>query len=153
MFKENRNVQKKMLNQKEEFVLTQFRTQLQFNRKFSFGAGSIGQLIAAFLVLISLVVLPLSHADDTVCASVKIQIQQKLTLERQAFDAKMTINNTTDTGVIENVSVDVNVTDENGVPVRVTTDPNDLTAQFFIRISNLQIISAVHGTGTVKPKT
>ena len=40
------------------------------------------------------------HAQDTVCARVKIEIKQKLTLERQAFDAEMKINNTTDTGVV-----------------------------------------------------
>ncbi|MEF9997060.1 MAG: hypothetical protein RR784_10815 [Burkholderiaceae bacterium] len=53
-------------------------------------------------------------AQETVCARVKIEIKQELTLERQAFDAEMRINNTTDTGVIENVSVVVKITDENG---------------------------------------
>jgi hypothetical protein len=32
-------------------------------------------------------------ADDAVCAQVKIEIKQELTLERQAFDAHMRINN------------------------------------------------------------
>ena len=31
--------------------------------------------------------------DESVCARVKIEIQQQLTLERQAFDAHMRINN------------------------------------------------------------
>jgi hypothetical protein len=43
----------------------------------------------------------LSQAD-TVCAQVKIEIQQELTLERQAFDAMMRISNGLDTLPIEN---------------------------------------------------
>ena len=44
-------------------------------------------------------------AQETVCAKVKIEIKQELTLERQAFDAEMKINNTTTSSVIEDVSV------------------------------------------------
>lgn len=95
----------------------------------------------------------LAYAEDTVCARVKIEIRQELTLERQAFDAEMKINNTTDTGVIENVSVVVKVTDENGTPVAVTDNPSDLSAKFFLRLYSKQNIDAVDGTGTVNPKT
>lgn len=94
-----------------------------------------------------------AHAQETVCASVKIQIKQQLTLERQAFDAEMKINNTTDSGVISNVSVVVKVMEENGAPVPVTEDPNASGAKFFIRVSNKQNISDVTGTGTVSPAT
>jgi len=37
-----------------------------------------------------------AQAQETVCVSVKIQILQRLTLERQVFTAEMRINNTTD---------------------------------------------------------
>ncbi|WP_431112945.1 hypothetical protein [Variovorax paradoxus] len=94
-----------------------------------------------------------SLAQETVCASVKIQIKQQLTLERQAFDAEMKINNTTDSGVISNVSVLVKVMEENGTPVTVTEDPNASGAKFFIRVSNKQNISDVNGTGTISPAT
>ncbi|MCR6481172.1 hypothetical protein NU688_33815, partial [Variovorax sp. ZS18.2.2] len=92
-------------------------------------------------------------AQETVCASVKIQIKQQLTLERQAFDAEMKINNTTDSGVISNVSVVVKVMEENGTPVSVTEDPNASGAKFFIRVSNKQGIADVTGTGTISPAT
>lgn len=92
-------------------------------------------------------------AQETVCATVKIEIKQELTLERQAFDAEMRINNTIDTDAIENVGVEIKVTDEAGVPVMISSDPNDLNAKFFVRISNRENISAVDGTGTVNPKT
>jgi hypothetical protein len=94
-----------------------------------------------------------AYAQETVCARVKIEIKQKLTLERQAFDAEMRINNTTDTEVIENVAVVVHVTDELGVPVLTSSDSNDLNAKFFIRVSSKQGISDVDGAGVVNPKT
>ncbi|AOX99686.1 hypothetical protein BJP62_03980 [Jeongeupia sp. USM3] len=94
-----------------------------------------------------------AYAEDTVCAKVKIEIKQELTLERQAFDAEMKINNTTDNGVIENVSVVVKITDENGTPVAATSDPNDLSAKFFVRVSAKDKIDNVDGSGTVSPKS
>lgn len=106
------------------------------------------------LCLSSLSALPLpALAQETVCATVKIEIKQEMTLERQAFDAEMKINNTTDTSVIENVAVEVKVTDENGVPVMISSDPNDLNAKFFIRVTSKENISDVDGTGTVNPRT
>lgn len=94
-----------------------------------------------------------ANAQETVCASVKIEIKQELTLERQAFEAEMKINNTTDTSVIEGVKVDIQVTDEAGTPVAISDNPNDISAKFFVRLSNKQNIAAVDGTGTVNPKT
>lgn len=94
-----------------------------------------------------------AQAQETVCARVKIEIKQELTLERQAFDATMKINNSTDTGVIENVSVVVKVTEDNGAPVVVSDDPNNTSAKFFVRVSQKQNILNVDGTGTVNPSS
>ncbi|CAN7322003.1 hypothetical protein [Rhizobacter sp. LjRoot28] len=94
-----------------------------------------------------------ARAQDTVCARVKIEIKQELTLERQAFDAEMKINNTTDSSVIENVSVMLKVVDETGAPVPVSDNPNDLSAKFFIRLSQKQNIANVEGTGSLAAKT
>lgn len=104
----------------------------------------------------ALLCLPVAHtawAQETVCARVKIEIRQEMTLERQAFDAEMRILNTTDTGVIENVAVEVKVTDEAGTPVAVSGDPNDVSAKFFIRLARKENIDAVDGTGVVRPRT
>lgn len=107
---------------------------------------------AVAVMALGLVALP-ALAQETVCARVKIEIKQELTLERQAFDAEMKINNTTDAGVVENVRVEVKVTEEDGTPVAITTDPNNLAAKFFIRQSNKQNISDVDGTGSVGAQT
>ena len=88
-------------------------------------------------------------AGDTVCARVKIEIKQELTLERQAFDAEMILSNALDTDSLTEVSVVVNVTDELGVPVLVTSDPNNTAAKFFVRLSSKKNISDVDGTGSV----
>lgn len=95
----------------------------------------------------------LAQAQETVCARVKIEIKQELTLERQAFDAEMKINNALDNASLEEVSVQVRVTDEAGAPVEVTSDPNDLGAKFFIRLSHKENIADVDGSGAVAPAT
>ncbi|MCP4474708.1 MAG: hypothetical protein GY821_09130 [Gammaproteobacteria bacterium] len=59
------------------------------------------------LVLL-LLITPFSAAHaEAYCATVKIEIAQELSLERQAFDAVMKINNGLDTLSIEDVNIDV----------------------------------------------
>jgi hypothetical protein len=106
--------------------------------------------LALGLAAASLFAFAPAHAqEDSVCARVKIEIKQELTLERQAFDAEMKISNQLDGASLTEVKVDVSVTDELGTPVAITDDPNNLNAKFFIRISNKENIAAVDGTGVV----
>ena len=113
----------------------------------------LNRFAAAGVAVVCAFTTQLAVAQDTVCASVKIRIKQELTLERQAFEAEMKINNTTDNGIIQNVSVVVKVTELDGTPVAITEDPNAVGAKFFIRVSNKQNIAAVDGTGIVSPAT
>lgn len=94
-----------------------------------------------------------SASAEPVCARVKIEIQQELILERQAFDAMMKINNNLDTLAIDNVQVSVNFKDDAGNGVVATSDPNDTSAKFFIRIDSMSGISDVNGSGRVEPNT
>ena len=94
-----------------------------------------------------------SVSAEPVCARVKIEIQQELVLERQAFDAMMKINNNLDTLAIDNVRVSVNFKDDAGNSVVATSDPNDTSAKFFIRIDSMTGISDVNGSGRVEPNT
>ena len=105
----------------------------------------------AFLLATLTLCLPLSSVADPICARVKIEIKQELSLERQGFDAMMKITNGLDTTTLENVNVAVNFTDEAGNSVRATSDSNDTTASFYIRVDTLTGISNVTGTGTVAP--
>ncbi len=75
----------------------------------------------------------LSSAGDSLCAVVKIEIRQELTLERQAFDAHMTINNGLTNITLEDVEVEVSFADEDGETVLASTDPDNTSALFFIR--------------------
>jgi len=87
------------------------------------------------------------------CAVVKIQIQQELTMERQGFDAHMSINNGLDTVSLQNVGITVEFTDDLGNAVIASSDPNNTTASFFIRPDTMTGIDAIDGTGTVQPAT
>jgi len=82
-----------------------------------------------------------------VCASVRIQIEQEATLERQAFDAQMTIDNGLPETTLSNVDIQINFRDEAGNPVAGTSDTNNTTALFFIQQPVLNNIdSATNGT-------
>lgn len=105
-------------------------------------------LLGIFLLACSEITL-----GQTLCARVKIEIKQQLTLERQAFDAEMSIVNTLDTDALENVEISVKVTDELGNSVPLTMDPNDTSAKFFLRVSTKENIGDISGGGTVAPKT
>lgn len=88
---------------------------------------------------------------ETVCAVVKIEIRQELTLERQAFDAHMRITNGLETLALEDVNVNVTFQDEDGNAVLATSDPDDTSASFFIRIDRMDGISDVSGGGQILP--
>ncbi len=94
-----------------------------------------------------------SHAADSLCAEVKIEIRQELTLERQAFDAHMRINNGLTHIALEDVGVTVHFSDADGNPVLASSDPGDTSARFFIRVDSLANIGDVSGSGTVSPET
>jgi hypothetical protein len=94
-----------------------------------------------------------SLAVDSVCARVKIEIKQELTLERQAFDAHLRVNNGLSHITLENARVDVTFTDAEGNPVPASSDPDNTDALFFIRLDSLENIEDVNGNGTVLPST
>ncbi|WP_155324681.1 carboxypeptidase regulatory-like domain-containing protein [Desulfosarcina ovata] len=93
------------------------------------------------------------QASDAVCAQVKIEINQELTLERQAFDAHMRINNGLTHISLEDVSVSVWFNDADGNAVLATSDSSDTSALFYIRVDEMTNISDVSGAGTVAPST
>ncbi len=112
------------------------------------------KLTRVFMALLIAVVYPYkAQAEETLCAEVVIEIQQELALERQAFEARMRITNALDTLSLDNVLVDVLFEDQEGNPVLATSDPNNTSAAFFIRIDDLNGVSAVDGTGSIPAAT
>ncbi len=105
------------------------------------------------MCLLALFWAPQLSSAEAICAQVKIEIRQELAFERQAFDAMMKINNNLDTLAIENILVSVKFKDEDGIIVTATSDPNNTTAKFFIRIDSMTGISDVSGGGRVEPNT
>ncbi len=82
-----------------------------------------------------------------------MQIPVDVGIERQAFDAVLTIRNGLAHLDLEYVAVALNVTDESGAPVRCSGDPNDNGALFFARTNALSGIGDVSGRGRVAAGT
>ena len=87
-----------------------------------------------------------------VCCEVKIEIQQEMTVERQAFDAMMRISNGFDALALSNVTIQVTFQDAQGNPVEATSSANLSSALFFVRTNSLSGINSVNN-GTVPAKT
>lgn len=94
-----------------------------------------------------------AHAQESVCAEVKIEIKQTVTLERQAFDAKLKIRNGLGLPV-EAIDVSLRFADADGVAVPATTNPDDNGgAKFFFRTDGTtDITGELTGTGAVAPQ-
>lgn len=92
------------------------------------------------------------HAQDADCAEVKIVIEQKLSLERQAFDARMVIRNGLEEA-LGNVRIELTYLDQNQQPVTATSDPNAVGATFFQRVDRATGIAALDGTSGLAGKT
>src|SRR5690554_649467 len=106
-----------------------------------------------FLLGLAFLVFPLSvTADNADCAEVKIVIEQKLSLERQAFDAHMVIRNGLD-DALNDVKVELTFLDQNQQPVVVTTDPDASGAVFFHRIDRMAGLASLNGSSSLAGKT
>lgn len=110
-----------------------------------------------FVIIYCLCLVPAALAVESLCAEVKLEIKQELTLERQAFDAHMQINNGLSGISLENVRVDVLFEDADNNPVVASFDPDadpEVTgAQFFISVDTMENIDDVDGQGQVAPST
>ncbi len=105
------------------------------------------------VLIISLYSIPTAFSGDSVCARVKIEIEQEIALERQAFDAHMRITNGLTHVSLENVEIEVSFSDEEGNNVVASSDPDNSDALFFIRIDTMSGIDDVSGGGVVGPDT
>ena len=93
------------------------------------------------------------YAQEAICAEVKIEIKQKVSLERQAFDAVLKINNGLTDQSIDNLQVTVTFADAAGNSVVASSDPSNIAATFFIRVDKLTGVNAIDGSGAVAAKS
>jgi uncharacterized repeat protein (TIGR01451 family) len=117
------------------------------------GDRALRILMTSFMLLLAGIFATSALAQESICAEVKIEIKQKLSLERQAFDAVLKINNGLADLSVENVSVSLWFKDEAGNAVISTSDANNTTASFFVRQDSLTNLTAIDGTGVVPPKS
>ncbi|MEI6950423.1 MBG domain-containing protein, partial [Paraflavisolibacter sp. H34] len=80
----------------------------------------------------------LGKEKDAVCATVKVQFSQRLTMTREAFEGTLEIGNGHPTEAMDSLSVHIQITDANGVP------SNGL---FQINTKSLTNLGDVTGTG------
>ncbi len=96
------------------------------------------------LLMLCLAALLCPASAPAACSTVKIEIDQQLTLERIAFDARLKVTNNLPDQSLDNVRVDITIRDSAG---------NDQGAPFFIKAPDCTNISDVAGTGSVSPST
>ena len=122
------------------------------------GGCGLRAVAAAWLVVLVLV-LALAFASSAlaqaggICAEVRLEIRQRVSLERQAFEAVLKINNGLDGISVEDLSVNVVFTTPDGLSVIANSDPNNTSARFFLRRDLLIGVNAIDGTGVVAPKS
>jgi hypothetical protein len=104
-------------------------------------------------VIIWLLFINQLNAQESLCASVRIEIVQELAFERQGFDANMRINNALDDISVEDVNIDVLLMDENNEPVLASSDPDNTEAKFFIRVESMSGIDDINGSGVIAPES
>ncbi|TPW16993.1 MAG: Ca2+-binding protein, partial [Elusimicrobia bacterium] len=95
------------------------------------------------LALAALAALPTvpSAQQGGLCAVVKLEIAQEATLEREAFDAKLIVNNNLPDTPLTSLKVNVFIKDETGTRA---------DSAFFVKLTTLTNTSAVDGTGVVQ---
>lgn len=120
------------------------------------------------MLLIGLVLLSLiassnkAVAESSLCAEAQVDIAQELTLERQAFEAHLRINNGMANISLEDVVVEVEFTDEDGQVVQASSNASDSDpdVKFFIRLSSTEHVENLHietdklsFSGSINPST
>ena len=107
------------------------------NYALSKGYGSVGELYNASQKILKAEV---ETGRNSVCASVTINITQKVVMTREAFEGTLTIFNGHTTEAMKEIKLNLDITDENGVP------SNNL---FQIDTKALSILTGIDGTGTL----
>lgn len=92
--------------------------------------------IFVFFIGVALFAATAQAEEKSVCAEVKIEIAQELTMERQAFEATMRIANTLEGVDLEDIEITLNLEDEDGEPVVATSDTDSDSADFFVRLDD-----------------
>lgn len=110
-------------------------------------------LLTAALLMLVAGGMRTAYGQDAECAEVKIVIEQKLSLERQAFDARMVIRNGLQTSSLSNVKIELIFKDQDQQVVAATTDPNAVGATFFVRTDSLSGLAALDGSSSIAPNT
>jgi len=130
----------KLLLDSLDMILAEGATYVQ-NRGFASPLDMVENAVGEVVRLTSVSDDPNENtAFNPVCASVTINISQTLTMVREAFEGTLTVFNGHPTDALQNLSLNLEILDENGVV------SNDL---FEIETTEVNTLSAIDGTGTL----
>ena len=99
-------------------------------------AGLIGALVWAALPR------PAAAVEQTICAVVNLELGQQAALEREGFTARLALTNNLGDLPLSNLGITVNIKDADG---------NAADHLFYTKITDMQSVSAIDGTGIVQP--
>lgn len=116
--------------------------------------NKVSHTLKRFIVGISFLLGSIAGVESAeICVQVKLEIPQKVTLEREAFDARLKMTNFLKLDPLTNIKVEIYIRDEAGNPVKFATpEAEDPEALFFMKISNKENIAAIDGTGVIDPQ-
>lgn len=87
----------------------------------------------------------------SICSAATIEIVQKLTLERQSFDAFLRISNGLGHLSVEDLLVQLSFRNENGEDAEWSSDPGEAGAMFFVRTDSILGTENIDGDGVILP--
>jgi len=97
--------------------------------------------LATWLFL-ALALLGAGRQASAVCATAKIQIDQDMAFERQAFEARMTLDNGLPDTALTDFTVTLQFLDQNKAAVPATTASSGTDAKFYYRLSDPTTMSS-----------
>src|SRR5438128_1063560 len=83
---------------------------------------------------------PLQAQAPSICAQAKIEILQRVTFERVAFDARLVVTDNLPTESLTHFGVTLKIT---------TQDGQDASSLFFVKVNSLSNINGIDGTGEI----
>src|SRR5215213_3394427 len=109
-----------------------------------------GKRLGLWMICLAFALLPMQAQQQFagVCARVKMEILQELTLERVGFEATLELTNNDGDDPITEFSAQL--TFENPL-LTTNTTPNDASQLFFVRAPSFENIDNVSGTGSIGP--
>ena len=109
-------------------------------------------LVVHVFVLVLAMFSTTTLAEETLCATVQLDIPQEFSFERQAFEAKMRITNTRDNFPLDQFKITLNFANDEGVETQFSSSTDaeqNAGAEFFVDLKSNNGVSAIDGSSSL----